>query len=312
MTSIIDTMKKSTPVFDLPFLFVCLFTCLLALSTAYAEEVEIKHGDITLNANLELADGKTIKDGIILLTHGTLAHSKHSIMQQLQELFTENELNSLAINLGLGIDKRHGMYDCSATHTHKHTDALDEISAWLDWLKEKGASNVSLLGHSRGGNQTAWFAAERDDPVIKHIILVAPQIWNEKSASEKYKQKYGKELKPILAKAQALLQAGKPRQIMKGIDFIYCKDANVSAASFASYYTPEPRMDTPSLLSKIKKPVLIFSGTEDTVVKDLDKIYAALPDKGNSELAIIDGAGHMFLDLYTEEMVDKIVEFLGK
>lgn len=305
-------MKKQLSIFTQPLLFAYLLASLFASGTTYAKEIEIKHGDITLNANLELADGKTIKDGIILMTHGTLAHSKHSIMQQLQELFAENDLNSLAINLGLGIDKRHGMYDCSTSHTHQHTDALDEISAWLDWIKEKGARNVTLLGHSRGGNQTAWFAAEHDDPVIKHVVLVAPQIWNEEAASEEYKQKYDKDLKPILEKAQALVKAGKPEEIMKGVDFIYCKEANVSAASFASYYTPDPRMDTPSLLPKIKKPVLVFAGTEDSVVKGLDKIYTALPDKGNSELAIIDGAGHMFQDLYAEEVVEKIVEFVGK
>ena len=32
-----------------------------------------------------------------------------------------------------------------------------------------------LLSHSREGNQIAWFSAEQDDPVIKKVILVAPQ-----------------------------------------------------------------------------------------------------------------------------------------
>jgi len=287
-----------------------LFACLSTLNIAYAKEVEIKHGDITLNANLELAEGKTIRDGIILITHGTLAHSKHSIIVQLQELFVENELNSLAINLSLGVDKRHGMYDCASTHKHKHTDALNEISAWLGWLKEKGVKEVTLLGHSRGGNQTAWFAAEYDDAVIKQVILIAPQIWNAETASKEYKEKYGKNLKPILKKAQALVKEGKQGEILEGVDFIYCKNSNVSAESFASYYTPEPRLDTPTLLSKINKPTLVFAGTEDTVVKGLDKIYGALPDKGKSELVVIDGAGHMFQDLYAEEVVEKIIEFI--
>ena len=290
--------------------YLILFSYLLSVSTINAEEVEIKQGDITLNANLELADGKTVKDGIILMTHGTLAHSKHSIIVQLQELFAENELNSLAINLSLGVDKRHGMYDCASTHKHKHTDALNEISAWLGWLKKKGAKEVTLLGHSRGGNQTAWFAAEHDDPVIEQVILLAPQIWNAETASKEYKEKYGKNLKPILKKAQALVKEGKQGEILEGVDFIYCKNTNVSAESFASYYTPEARLDTPTLLSKINKPTLIFAGTEDTVVKGLDKIYGALPDKGKSELVVIDGAGHMFQDLYAEEVVEKIIEFI--
>ena len=209
-----------------------LFACLSTLNIAYAKEVEIKDGNITLNANLELAEGKTIQDRTILITHGTLTHSKHSIIVQLQELFAENELNSLAINLSLGVDKRHGMYDCATTHKHKHTDALHEISTWLGWLKEKGTKEISLLGHSRGGNQTAWFAAEHDDPIIKQVILLAPQIWNTETASKEYKEKYGKNLKPILKKAQALVKEGKQGEILEGVDFIYCKNTNVSAESF--------------------------------------------------------------------------------
>ena len=292
-----------------PFIFI-LF--LLIASSAFAEEVELKHGDITLNANLEIAEGKKLEDGVILMTHGTMAHSKHSIMVKLQELFAENELSSLAINLGLGIDKRKGMYDCAAPHNHKHTDALDEIGAWMTWLKEKGAKDVTLLGHSRGGNQAAWFAAEYDNEMVKKVVLITPQIWNEKDDSAEYKEKYGKELKPLLEKAQSLVKNGKPDEMMKNVDFIYCKDTSATAASFANYYTPDARLHTPSLLSQIKKPVLLIAGSEDTVVKDLDKIYEALPDKGNSELFVVDGAGHMFRDLYAEDMADKIVEFVDK
>lgn len=290
-----------------PFIFI-LF--LLISSSAFAEEVELKHGDITLNANLELAEDKELEDGVILMTHGTMAHSKHSIMVQLQELFTENGLSSLAINLGLGIDKRKGMYDCAAPHNHKHTDALDEIGAWMTWLKEKGVKDVTLLGHSRGGNQTAWFTAEHENDMVKKAVLISPQTWDEKVDSAEYKEKYGKELKPLLEKAQSLVKDGKPDEMMKNVDFIYCKDTSATAASFANYYTPDTRLHTPSLLSKIKKPVLLIAGSEDTVVKDLDKIYEALPDKGNSELFVVDGAGHMFRDLYAEEMADKIVEFV--
>lgn len=290
-----------------PFIFI-LF--LLISSSAFAEEVELKHGDITLNANLELAEDKELEDGVILMTHGTMAHSKHSIMVQLQELFTENGLSSLAINLGLGIDKRKGMYDCAAPHNHKHTDALDEIGAWMTWLKEKGVKDVTLLGHSRGGNQTAWFTAEHENDMVKKAVLISPQTWDEKVDSAEYKEKYGKELKPLLEKAQSLVKDGKPDEMMKNVDFIYCKDTSATAASFANYYTPDTRLHTPSLLSKIKNPVLLIAGSEDTVVKDLDKIYEALPDKGNSELFVVDGAGHMFRDLYAEEMADKIVEFV--
>lgn len=55
-------------------------------------------------------------------------------------------------------DRGEDMYDCAKPHRHRLVDALDEIAAWVDWLKQRGASDIVLLGHSRGGNQAAWYA----------------------------------------------------------------------------------------------------------------------------------------------------------
>ncbi|MGV6818775.1 MAG: alpha/beta hydrolase [Thiotrichales bacterium] len=282
----------------------------LTMSGVQAEEVKLKHNGITLNANLELADGKTLKDGVVIMTHGTLAHSQHSVMSQLQEIFPEYGINSLAINLSLGLDDRHGMYDCQVPHKHKHTDALDEIGAWLEWAKSQGAQQVTLLGHSRGGNQTAWFAAEHDDPVIKQVVLLAPQTWTEAKEFKGYEEKYGKPLGPLLAKAQAKVKAGQPGAWLEGIDFIYCKDTDATAASVVSYYQPDPRMDSPSLLPRIKKPVLVIAGSEDEIGADVVPEFNALPEKGQAKLVVIDGAGHMFRDLYAEEVVEAIDAFI--
>ena len=78
------------------------------------------------------------------MTHGALAHNGMEIIATLQGLFTEADISSLAINLSLGLDDRHGMYDCATPHTHKHSDALNEIDVWLDWLETQGANNNIL------------------------------------------------------------------------------------------------------------------------------------------------------------------------
>lgn len=279
---------------------------------ASAQEVRLTHAGLTLNANLVLAQDKELKDGVILMTHGTLAHNGMEIISTLQSLFKEKGLNSLAIDLSLGLNDRHGFYDCATPHTHKHTDALDEIGVWLGWLKRQGVKNVVLLGHSRGGNQTAWYSVERDDPVINGVILIAPQTWSEDYAVKEYGKRYEKPLQPILSKAQALVKAGKADTWLEHTDFIYCKDSKVMAGSFVSYYQPDPRLDTPFLMPKIKKPVLVFAGTADTVVTGLEKKVSPIADGKQINFMVIEGADHMFRDLYAEDMVDAIVEFLGK
>lgn len=183
----------------------------LFVSTAQAatiKEIKQTNNNLTLNANLMMADGKTYADNIVLLTHGTLTHKDRSTYAQLQKNLAGQGISSLAINLSLGLDDRHGEYDCAVTHTHKHTDALKEIDFWLKWLQKQGAKNIILMGHSRGGNQTAWYSIEHDSNAFQKVILLAPATGEQQSATE-YEHKYGKALQPILDKANKLVAEGK-------------------------------------------------------------------------------------------------------
>lgn len=283
----------------------------LALSPAQAEEVKLEYDGLTLNAELELAPGSDLADGVILMTHGTLAHARMGIMRGLQNVFKEYGYNTLAINLGLGVDDRHGMYDCKQTHTHRHTDALDEIEVWLDWLREQGAGKITLLGHSRGGNQTAWYAAERDMRDVTAVVLIAPALWSEASAREEYKERYGVDLQPLLDRAGGLVEAGKSDALMEAVDFVYCEDTTVSAGAFLSYYAPDPRRDTAHLVPEIEAPVLVIAGSADTVVPGVEAAMAPLAEAGRVDLAVIDGADHMFRDLYWYDVADAVEGFLS-
>ncbi|WP_419605847.1 hypothetical protein [Thiolapillus sp.] len=71
-------------------------------------------------------------------------------------------------------------------------------------------------------------------------------------------------------------------------------------------------MDTPHLLAKIKRPVLLFVGTKDKVVKGLLKKLEKLPVSGNLTVEVMEGADHFFRDLYAEDLVDRAVEFIRK
>jgi pimeloyl-ACP methyl ester carboxylesterase len=281
---------------------------LLLLSTGLqAETVTLDHQGLRVSANLE-SGGENWRDGpVVLMTHGTLAHNRMEIMVTLQALLAERGISSLALNLSYGLSGREGMYDCAVPHRHRHTDALDEIGLWLEWLKGQGAESVVLLGHSRGGNQTAWFAAERDAAVISKVILVAPQVWDE----AKHAKGYHTPLAPVLARAQQQVAAGQGDGLMQPVDFIYCPQASATAAAFVSYYASEPRMDTPTLLRQIDKPLLVVAGSADTVVKGLVEKMAPLTGRDNVTLEVIEGADHFFLDLYAEELADLTEAFIN-
>lgn len=274
-----------------------------------AEEVQIRHGELTLNANLEAVEDTWPKGPVVLLTHGTLAHGGMEIMVALQEAFTEAGVSTLAITLSLGLDARRGMYPCETPHTHRHTDALDEIGAWIEWLQSKGATRVFLLGHSRGGNQAAWYAAERNPAGVEGVILVAPSTWNEDAAAKSFEKRNGAPLEESLSQAREAVQEDAAAW-MEPPGFIYCRDTRVTAGAFVSYYEPDPRFHTPTVIPSISEPVLIFAGSEDEVVKGLEDAVAPVADGVRVRLEVIDGADHFFRDLYAEDLVEMAAEFI--
>lgn len=281
---------------------------------AQADVVKTQLGDLTLNGDLVLADGKSLKDGVVLFTHGTWMHRNYSTAEALKTNFTEMGTNVLAINLSLGKNDREdqAIMACDGVHKHKHTDAIQEIDAWVQWLKSKGAGPITLAGHSRGGNQTAWYASlHNDEEAVKNIVLIAPQLWDEAAELAEYKDKYKKDLKPLLAKAEKLVAAGKGDNVMPNTDFVYCADSSVTAATFVDYYQVNPKMNTLNLLPKIKKPVLVFSGSEDTTVVDLAKKLEPFTAKyDNIQSHEVVDATHMFLDFSGAEVVEVSEEFI--
>lgn len=239
-------------------------------NAAFANEVTLPYQNLKLNADLMLAPGKTVADGVVLMTHGSLAHRDMEVLVAMRNLLRDKGFNTLAINLSLDIDNRHGMYDCKTTHKHQNDDAAREIGAWVAWLKSQGATRIALLGHSRGGAQTAHYAAEHDSPLVKAVVLLAPAIAENTSAAG-YQQRYKKPLAPVLAKARKLVRQGKGDTVLTRTDLLSCPDASVTAASFVSYYGQHPHSDTLALLPKITEPTLVVWGDKDEVVTGLDK-----------------------------------------
>ncbi len=287
--------------------FLLLLCCLPPL--AVAETVRIKHQGVTLNAELNKSDNWG-EGPVVVMLHGTLAHSGMEIMTTLSGLFNDNGISTLAINLSLGLDNRPAaMYECPTPHTHKHTDAVEEIGAWMGWLKAQGAGKRILLGHSRGGNQAAWYAAEGDMSGVEKLVLIAPGGWNKDKGAGEYKKRYGKELAPILKKAHELVAAGKPKEMLQPLDFIYCEQTAASAEAVVAYYDPQKLQNTRDLLARVKVPVMVFAGSKDKVVKDVAGKMEGLVDGERIQLEVLDGAGHFFRDLYADEIVEMLLEY---
>jgi pimeloyl-ACP methyl ester carboxylesterase len=277
-----------------------------------AEEVSLEYLGLELSGYLETAPGKSLKsDGIVVLVHDTLGHGRMELMAALQDSLRDMGINSLAITLGLGMDKRHGMFDCSWEQDHRHEDAVEEISAWVQWLKEKGAASITLAGHGRGANQAGLYAINRLDKTVKRVVLMAPQMQTEEKAEADYHARFGRSLRQELAKAEELVAQEEGNQLVDVPGFLTCSKAQVTAGAFANYYGANAKFKTTNLLQSIKVPVLLAVGDADP---SLSEIRAAEPEFANLKtvtFAVIPGADQEFRDLGADELAKKIKEFIG-
>ncbi|MGE4561721.1 MAG: hypothetical protein AAEC10_02185, partial [Rhodospirillales bacterium] len=74
-------------------ILICAIYTPFPLLSATAEEIKLEYAGRTLNANFVLADGKGLSDGVILITHGTLAHNRMELIATLQTVIAERGLN---------------------------------------------------------------------------------------------------------------------------------------------------------------------------------------------------------------------------
>lgn len=311
--------RGTAPLVPAPTLALALLALLLAViaprPAAAAEQVRISHRGMSLLADLQIASGSELSDGVLLMTHGTLAHGRMEIMATLQDLLAERGINSLSITLSLGQSERSGMYDCASLHDHRHSDAAAEIALWYDWLVARGAGPISLLGHSRGGAQTAEFAAAPNrhggarEPA--GAVLVAPAVWWPGKLAEDYQHSHEAPLAPVLKRAGELVEAGRGDEVLEDTDFVYCAGARVTAATFVDWYSGRQAMDAPSSVAASRLPVLVVAGSDDAVVAELPERMQGVADGERVRFEVIDGAEHFFRDLYAEDLADLVEEFVA-
>lgn len=286
-----------------------LFLC-LPLAAGAAERVTLEHDGLTLVGHLQsVADPA---EGVVLMLHGTLAHGRMETMAGIQDRLADAGLNSLAVNLSYGIDQREGMFECDRPITHGVQEHFAELDAWLAWLKDQGFGTVSLLGHSRGGNQVARYVRETGVEGIRALVVIAPSTYDAGRAAASYEAQSGVPLVARLDQARELMRMDQPETLLSDVRFLYCETLDVASVAFLGYYDPEQAHDTPSVMDGIALPTLVIIGSEDDVVADLPERMAAVGGRDSITTVTIDGADHFFRDFFADDVAEAVADFIAQ
>jgi hypothetical protein len=295
---IMQTLKSITVVVSLLFSFAI-----------HAKPVMEKFEKITLMADWETAGNKSFdKKPVFLILHGTMAHNKMELIAASQKLLKDKGFASLAITLGLNVDKRKGMMPCDVTHTHRRSDAIGEISFWIDWLKKKGVKTIHMNSHSSGTYQSLLYTVKTKNPIVKRLNLMSPGNYSFSANKADFKKRTGKSVKTFTDKAAKLVQAKKGDTVITVPSFLHCKKTKLTAASFLDYYNPDNDTSTADLIKKVKIPMHVYMGTDDKVAGYYRPELKKLAKEKKITFHDIDGASHFFRDLYLEELIDSVVE----
>lgn len=131
-----------------------------------------------------------------------------------------------------------------------------DLSAWIEFLVNRGYSRIALCGHSMGGVKSAFTLANDTYPSVKALILISSPRFHHQTMIEH------PTAAPFRADYQTACRAvaeGRPDQLIavtQPMPFL------ATAAGFLDKYGPADHYDLARLLPRINCPVLYVLGTK--------------------------------------------------
>ena len=170
----------------------------------------------------------------------------------------------------------------------------------LDGVRAKQVhDHVTQVGVQAALNQQRY-----PQDQLAALALIAPMTWQKEFVLAAYKEKFGVDLNALLVQAA---QNGNSLFSPPGI--LYCENTPVSPQAFISYYSVAPEKNTPRLLASGAISAFVYLGSTDPLSGRFAK-QQVLFEEENISVVTIEGAGHFFRDLYTDELIDDLLSHL--
>lgn len=167
------------------------------------------------------------------------------------------------------------------------TEAHTELDAMVATLRQMGAAQVVIGGHSMGANMAIGYAATHDG--IAAVMALGP---GQTVEAERFRDALGSSVE----RARALVAEGRGEQPGEWADLHLGQTgtAKATAAAYLSYFDPHGLANMPATMPMLKQPVLWTVGSRDKNMLDRGSGYAfdKAPANPASRYLVVD-ADHM-------------------
>ena len=221
---------------------------------------------------------------LIIFCHGYKGFKDWGAWNLLAKTFAGSGIAVLKFNFshnGGTVEQPIDFPDLEAFGNNNYTKELEDLNQVLDWVETTyakhtniDASNITLVGHSRGGGIVTLKAAE--DSRVKKLVSLA--------GVSDFKSRFptGSDLDVWKSSGVRFVMNGRTKQQMPHYYQFY-----------ENFMENTSRLTIRDAAKKLKLPHLVIHGDADTSV-DLKEALALHKWHTESELMVLEGANHVF------------------
>lgn len=264
--------------------------CILLVCAAnpvQASLVNIQVSDRIISSAEYRAGNKNLP--AMLLLHGFLQTRDFGIVKSMGDELADSGYAVLRPTLSLGITHRKASLDCDALQLHDMAGDLNEIQAWVNWLRRQGYKRIVLIGHSVGGAQLLAWAEHRPRP---NLSIIAVSLVGTRPDHPTAPPKHSKPA------GSGLLQA----------PLSFCDNYTAPTKSFASYLI----WDEKRVLAAVKAamvPVDVILGSKDM---HLPANWRGQLEQAGARVHWIEGADHFMGGTAEFDLMDILQDILKR
>lgn len=225
------------------------------------------------------------KKPVVIFCHGYKGFKDWGTWNQMAEAFAQNGFMFVKFNFAFNggtLNQPIDFPDLEAFGENTFTKELDDLDVVLDWIcgekfpysESADTSNISLMGHSRGGGVVIIKAAE-DSRIKQLVTLAAVSDFGDRFPS-------GPELDDWKKSKIIYVENSRTKQQMPhNYEF------------YTDFIENEKRLTISNAAKALKIPFLIVHGTEDPTV-DVDNARQLKEWNPHAELFLLEGSNHVF------------------